>query len=78
MEIRGKVKPDSALTFVLAAFMGWGILLASIMQKSHPVGYRQSLLYLYGQAATMTSDQAILYGSFTAVLTLFSHFLFRP
>lgn len=71
MEIRGKVKPDSALTFVLAAFMGWGILLASIMQKSHPVGYRQSLLYLYGQAATMTSDQAILYGSFTAVLICF-------
>lgn len=71
MERLWKVKSDSALTFVLAAFMGWGILLASILQKSHPVGYRQSLLYLYGQAATMTSDQALLYGSFAFILIAF-------
>ncbi|MGH2638223.1 MAG: iron chelate uptake ABC transporter family permease subunit [Rhabdochlamydiaceae bacterium] len=71
MEMKWKVKSDSALTFVLAAFMGWGILLASVLQKSHPMGYRQSLLYLYGQAATMTSDQALLYGSFAFVLIAF-------
>lgn len=71
METRMRVKSDAALTFVLAAFMGWGILLASIVQKSHPMGYRQSLLYLYGQAATMTLDQALLYASFAALLILF-------
>lgn len=77
METRLRVKSDSALTFVLAAFMGWGILLASIIQRSHPMGYRQALLYLYGQAATMTRDQALLYASFAAVLILFL-MLFYP
>lgn len=77
MENKWKVKSDSALTFVLATFMGWGILLASVLQKSHPVGYRQSLLYLYGQAATMTSNQAVLYGSFAACLIVFL-LLFYP
>ncbi len=71
METKWKVKSDSALTFVLAAFMGWGVLLASVLQKAHPIGYRQSLLYLYGQAATMTSDQALLYGSFASILSIF-------
>ncbi len=71
MESKWKVKSDAALTFVLAAFMGWGILIASVLQKSNPTGYRQSLLYLYGQAATMTSSQAILYGSFALILILF-------
>lgn len=68
MEKQGKIKPDSALTFILAAFMGWGILLASILQKFNPLGYRQSLLYLYGQAATMTTTQAYLYTGFTLLL----------
>ncbi len=68
METKGKVKPDSALTLILAAFMGWGILLASILQKFNPLGYRQSLLYLYGQAATMTSAQAYLYCGFALLL----------
>lgn len=77
MERRGKVKPDAALTFVLASFMGFGVLLASIMQKFNPMGYRQSMLYLYGQAATMTVDQALLYGSFSALLILFL-ILFYP
>ncbi len=71
MERLWKVKSDSALTFVLASFMGWGILLASILQQSHPVGYRLALLYLYGQAATMTSAQAVLYGGFALVLICF-------
>lgn len=77
METKWKVKSDSALTFVLAAFMGWGILLASVLQKLHPIGYRQSLLYLYGQAATMTAYQALLYGGFAALLILFL-ILFYP
>lgn len=71
MERLWKAKSDSALTFILASFMGWGILLASILQQSHPVGYRQALLYLYGQAATMTTSQALLYGIFALILVVF-------
>lgn len=66
-----KASADAALTFILASFMGFGILLASILQKSHPVDYRLALLYLYGQAATMTQAEALLYGSFAALLILF-------
>lgn len=71
MERHLKVKSDSALTFILASFMGWGILLASVLQQTHPVGYRQALLYIYGQAATMTSSQALLYGVFALILVAF-------
>jgi manganese/zinc/iron transport system permease protein len=71
MEERLKASSDSALTFTLASFMGFGILLASILQRSHPVDYRLALLYLYGQAATITSAQSLLYGGFTLLLILF-------
>lgn len=77
MERLWRVKSDSALTFVLASFMGFGILLASVLQQSHPAGYRLALLYLYGQAATMTYSQALLYGIFASILAVFV-FSFLP
>lgn len=59
---RMKVRSDSALCFVLAAFFGIGLTLASRVQFSFSKLYRQAQVYLYGQAATMTDIHIIVYG----------------
>lgn len=56
-----RVKSDSALCFVLSAFFGIGLTLASRVQFSYPIFYRQIQAYLYGQAATMTDAHILIY-----------------
>ncbi len=67
LETRWKIHADSALCFVLSIFFGIGILLASLIQFTHSALYKQSLSYLYGQAATMDDRHILLYG----ILSLF-------
>ena len=66
------VRSDSALCFVLAAFFGIGITMASQVQFIYPSLYRQVLVYLYGQAATMTDEHILIYGilAFSIVLAI--------
>lgn len=71
LEHRFKIRIDSALCFVLSAFFGIGITLASHVQFTHTTLYRQSLTYLYGQAATMTDIHILIFG----LLALFSTLL---
>lgn len=61
LESRLKVHQDAALTFVLAIFFGVGLTLASRLQFTHTVLYRQIQTVLYGQAATMTDRSVWLY-----------------
>lgn len=62
LETRGKVRSDSALCFILSAFFGLGITLASHVQFVHSNLYIQALSYLYGQAATMIDIHVLIYG----------------
>lgn len=62
LERRLKVRSDSALCFVLAAFFGIGLTLASHVQFAFTSLYRQVQVYLYGQAATMTDVHILIYG----------------
>lgn len=62
LERSHKIKSDSAMCFILSAFVGVGITLASRVQFSHTSLYKQSINYLYGQAATMTDIHIALYG----------------
>ncbi len=73
LETRWKIKSDSALCFVLSIFFGIGILLASLIQFTHSALYKQSLSYLYGQAATMDDGHVMLYGllSLSVIGTIF-------
>jgi manganese/zinc/iron transport system permease protein len=77
LENRIRVKADSALCFVLASFFGLGILIASRMQQSYPLWYKQALIFLYGQAATMTNMHVILYGCFGLVILGFILYFYR-
>ena len=62
-----KTGTDAALCFVLASFFGLGILLSSYMQARQPLAYKQALVYLFGQVATMTQIHVILYALLTFI-----------
>ncbi len=77
LEKRLRVKPDSALCFVLASFFGLGVLMASHFQQIAPLSYKQTLLFLYGQAATMTSIHVTIYACCTALIIGFILYFYR-
>ena len=77
LETRLHVKPDAALCFVLASFFGFGILLASYMQKANPLWYKQALIFLYGQAATMTNEHVKTYGLLSLLIASFILYSYR-
>lgn len=70
-----KVPSDAALCFVLSAFFGIGVTLASEVQFSYTNYYRQVAVYLYGQAATMTDTHIYIYASL-AIATIGLLFFF--
>jgi len=77
LETKVRVKTDSALCFVLASFFGLGILIASRLQQSYPVWYKQALTFLYGQAATMTNTHILIYGCLSLVIVGFILYFYR-
>ncbi|MBJ7450029.1 MAG: metal ABC transporter permease [Parachlamydiales bacterium] len=70
-----KVPADSALCLILSAFFGIGLTVASHIQFTHTTEYKQSLIYLYGQAATMTDIHILIYG-LLALLISFAVIIF--
>lgn len=77
LERKWKVQGDAALTFVLSIFFGIGVLVASQLQVSHALWYKQVQVFLYGQAATMTDIHIYIYAALTAVIMGFLFFFFR-
>lgn len=75
LQSRYRLHADAALCFVLSVFFGIGVTLASRLQFSHTNLYQRSLIYLYGQAATMTDRHIYLYGALS-LLVLFLIFIF--
>lgn len=61
LEHKWNIRTDSALCFILATFFGLGVTLSSYLQFTHPIFYKQSQNYLYGQAATMTDYHIGIY-----------------
>jgi manganese/zinc/iron transport system permease protein len=64
------VRADSALCFVLSSFFGIGLTIASRVQFTHSGLYKQSINYLYGQAATMTDIHILIYGILSLLILL--------
>jgi manganese/zinc/iron transport system permease protein len=67
---RLNIRQDSALCFVLAAFFGIGLTIASRVQFTNPVAYRRIEMFLYGQAATMTDFHIYLYAALALLIAL--------
>lgn len=78
LKTRLKVRSDSALCFTLAVFFGVGVLVASQLQMSHAVLYKQALLFLYGQVATMTDSMIAVYAVLAGVVAIVIAVLYHP
>lgn len=63
-------KPDVTLCYILASFLGFGVLVASFMQQSHVIWYRKIQIFFYGQAATMTDLHIYVYGVLSVFVCL--------
>jgi manganese/zinc/iron transport system permease protein len=62
---RRKISSDLSLCIILACFFGFGVLIASRLQVLQTAWYKQALVFLYGQAATMTDRYLPLYVALT-------------
>jgi manganese/zinc/iron transport system permease protein len=62
---------------ILAVFFGVGILIASRLQSTHALWYKTIQMFLYGQAATMTSVHVMLYLVLAIVVGLAIILLYR-
>jgi manganese/zinc/iron transport system permease protein len=72
-----KVSSDAALCFVLASFFGIGLTVLTALQQGMPLLYKQLQSYLFGQAATMTSDHLWLYAMLSITILLFVLIFYR-
>ncbi len=77
LERKLAVRSDAALCFVLSAFFGIGLTLASRIQFVHPIFYRRVQGYLYGQAATMTDWHIMLYGILAFIVVSVALFFYK-
>lgn len=77
MEKKLKINSDAALCFVLAIFFGVGVLIASRLQITHALWFRQIQIYLFGQAATMVDAHIALYGVLALLVVTVIVLLFR-
>lgn len=77
LEKQMKVRNDSALCFVLSAFFGIGLTLASDVQFSFTSLYRLSQAYLYGQAASMSDYHIAVYGILCLLILALVLFLYK-
>ncbi len=77
LQNRYRIHADAALCFVLAAFFGIGVTLASQLQFTETALYRQGQNYLFGQGATMTDWHIYLYGALALATVLLIALLYR-
>ncbi len=72
-----RIKSDSALCFILSTFFGVGLLIASEVQFSFTQLYKKALIYLYGQAATMTTVHIWIYGILCLIVVITTVLLYK-
>lgn len=77
MEKRLHIRSDSALCFVLASTFGIGVTAASHIQFTHPMEYRRTISFLYGQAATMTDVHIWIYAVLSLVIAGAFYFFYK-
>ena len=70
LEKKMHVPPDAALCFILSTFFGVGLMIASEVQFSFTTLYKKALIYLYGQAATMTDVHIVIYGTLALIVSV--------
>lgn len=75
---RLNMHPDSSLSFVLTGFFGLGLCIASALQYTHSQLYRQALVFLFGQAATITDSHMYFSIALALVMSLALFVFYLP
>jgi manganese/zinc/iron transport system permease protein len=73
-----KLKTDTAIGAVLSVFFGLGILLLTAIQHSGDANQAGLDRFLFGKAASMTSEDVLIFGSVALLLLVVTALLFRP
>lgn len=68
---------DAALTFLIATFFGWGILVISYLQSEQPHYFQMAKSFFYGQSAVLEDRHILNYGLFLGVVVLFIIIFFK-
>jgi len=73
LEKRFRLSQDVALSVTLAVSLALGTFFASITQLYWPIAYKQSLIFLYGQAATMLNVHVLYFSAISlfAIMIVF-------
>ncbi len=76
LERRFRLSQDVALSVTLSVSLALGTFFASITQFYWPIAYKQSLIFLYGQAATMLNVHVLYFSliSFFSILVVVLRF----
>jgi manganese/zinc/iron transport system permease protein len=77
LNTRFLVKNDAALCFILSAFFGVGVLLASRVQFTHALAYQKIQSFLYGQAATLDDSHIVIYAILSLACIAFAALFYR-
>lgn len=77
LTVKLRISDDAALCFVLSTFFGVGLMVASEVQVSNTSLYKQTLNYLFGQAATMTDVHIAIYGILALIIVSAVCFFFK-
>ncbi|MEI8300925.1 MAG: iron chelate uptake ABC transporter family permease subunit [Chlamydiota bacterium] len=76
--LKYREKSDVALCYILASFLGAGVLLVSFIQQAHAIWYRTIQVFFYGQAATMTDFHVVIYAVLSLCVCFVITLLYRP
>lgn len=71
LKTKQKLSSDVAQCYCLASFLAFGVMLASLIQKSHSLWYRKIKSLLFGQAATLDDFHIVFFGCFFLGLLAF-------
>lgn len=69
--IEEKFPEDATLCLMLSFGLGLGIFIQSLLQKSHPVWFKKSQLFFFGQAATLLWEHVYLYLGLAVLILAF-------
>lgn len=69
--LKHQLSEDATLCVMLSFGLGFGILLQSFLQKFHPMWFKKTQLFFYGQAATLVWEHVYLYALLCFVLAVF-------
>ncbi len=69
--IKKNIAEDAVLCMLISFGIGFGVLIQSFLQKLHPIWYKKTQLFFYGQAATLVWSHVYVYATLAVLVVVF-------